>query len=135
MNKVSITGRIANDLDIRKTQSNKSILEVSVAVSRERKNEDGKYPADFINVHLWEQKAEFLNNYAKKGTTIGITGRLETNNYVNKNGQRVYQVYILAESVEILNQPKEKESDETSVDSSKFGGTNLGFEQDDLPFY
>ena len=68
MNKVSLTGRIANDIDLRKTQQGKSGLDISLAVQRERKGSDGKYPVDFIRVNAWEQRAEFLANYAHKGT-------------------------------------------------------------------
>ena len=137
MNKVQITGRIANELDIRKTQSNKSVLEISVAVNRERKDESGKYPADFIRVICWEQRAEFLNSYAKKGTLIGVSGRIETSNFVNRDGQKVYTTFITAEQVEILNQPKEESPKE---DTSMFGGSRDGLadnivEDKDLPFY
>ena len=140
MNKVTITGRIANDLEIRKTNSNKSVIDLSVAVSRERKNESGAYPVDFLRVYAWEQRADFLKNYAKKGTLIGVTGRLETSNFVNKNGQTIHQTYIQAESVEILRQPQEKkeeisEESEPAEDNGMFGGNNYGISQDELPFY
>lgn len=141
MNKILVTGRITNNLEIRKTQTNKSVVQFDLAVSRERKDDTGKYPVDYIRVNCWEQKAEFLSNYAGKGTLVGVTGRLETNSYVDKEGRKIKVTFILAESVEILRQPQEKT--ETTVDTKEtelddngiFGGNNYGFTQDELPFY
>lgn len=137
MNKTLITGRIANDLELKKTQSNKSVLHFTVAVKRDRKDSEGNYNADFIEVQCWEQKAEYLSNYAKKGTMVGVCGRLETNTYENKNGQKIKSVFIQAESVEILSQPQQKEEpvQDNQVDDSMFGGSSYGFEQEELPFY
>lgn len=140
MNKVSLTGRIANDMEIKKTKNAKSILEFNIAVSRDRKNESGTYGVDFIRVACWEQRADFLNTYASKGTLIGLTGRIETNSYVNKEGQKVTQTYIQAEQVEILRQPNEKtevkeQPKAKEPENDNFGGTSYGFEQEDLPFY
>lgn len=131
MNKVCLTGRIANDLDLRKTQSGKSVMEFGLAVRRERKDANGEYQADFIRVSVWEHNAEFLNNYAKKGTQIAVSGRISTNTYEGKNG-KVTSVFVQADGVEILAQPQ---------DSSNFGGKasksaqSVDIEPDELPFY
>lgn len=130
MNKAQLIGRISNDLEIRKTNSNKSILDINLAVKRDKEK------TDFIRVVCWEQRADYLNSYAKKGTLIAVVGRIETNTY-EKNGNKVYTTYITAEQVEILNQPKDKQVDE---DTSKFGGSrseavNSIIEPQDLPFY
>lgn len=111
MNKVSLTGRIANDLDLRKTKSNLSILSLNLAVRSNRKDDKGEYKTDFIRVRVWQQSAEYLNSYAGKGVLIGVSGRIETDSY-EKNGTTVYETYVVAEQVEILNKP----------DSSKMGG-------------
>ena len=149
MNNVNLTGRIANNLDLRKTNSNKSVLELSIAVSRDRKDQNGNYPVDFLRVYCWEQKAEFLSKYAQKGTLIGVSGRIETSSYQDKNGNRVYQTYITATNVEILKQPESKEQPKEQPQNNvqpeqvpttndnvydKFGGNSYGFDTDDLPF-
>lgn len=113
MNNVNITGRISNDFELRKTNNNKSLLELSIAVNRERKGE-----VDFFKTVLWETKADYINSYAKKGTLIGVSGKLETNSYINKDGNKVYQTYILAEKVEILRQPADKNNE----NNNNFGG-------------
>lgn len=134
MNKVSLTGRIANDIDLRKTQQGKSVLDISLAVQRERKGPDGKYPVDFIRVNAWEQRAEFLANYAHKGTMIGVTGRIETGSFTNQNGQKVNTTSIQAESVEILAQPQ-KEDNSKMAGSRADSGKSVDIGPDELPFY
>ena len=134
MNKVSLTGRIANDIDLRKTQAGKSVLDISLAVQRERKGSDGKYPVDFIRVNAWEQRAEFLANYAHKGTMIGVTGRIETWSFTNQNGQKVNTTSIQAESVEILAQPQ-KEDNYKMAGSRADSGKSVDISPDELPFY
>lgn len=136
MNKVILTGRITKDLELRKTQSNKSVIKFTIAVRKERKNENGEYGADFINVICWEQKAEYLNSYSGKGSLIGVIGRIENDSYTNKDGQKVYQTYIVAEAVEILDNINKTAHKE---DNSLFGGSrdNLAstiVNYDDLPF-
>lgn len=135
MNKVVLTGRITKDLELRKTQSNKSVLKFTIAVKKDRKNENGEYLADFINVICWEQKADYLSSYSGKGSLIGVVGRIENDSYTNRDGQKVYQTYIVAEQVEIL----ESKKTEPKEDNSMFGGSrdNLGdnfFDDDELPF-
>lgn len=130
MNIAELIGRISNDLEIRKTNSNKSILDINLAVKRDKEK------TDFIRVVCWEQRADYLNSYAKKGTLIAVVGRIETDTY-EKNGNKVYTTYITAEQVEILNQPKDKQVDE---DTNNFGGSrseavNSIVEPQDLPFY
>lgn len=145
MNSVSLTGRIANNLEIRRTQTNKSVLEISLAVNRDRKDQNGEYPADFIKVYCWEQRAEYLNNYAQKGTLIGVSGRIETSSYLDRNGNKIYQTYITANNVEILKQPESRKQPEEVVQDQhtvttndniydNFGGNSYGYSLDDLPF-
>lgn len=133
MNKISITGRITKDIDIRKTQNGRSVVELFVAVQRERKNQNGEYPVDFFKVVCWEQKAEYLNSYAKKGTLLGITGRLETNSYQNQEGKRITDTFIQAEQVEILNQPQSKDVD-SGVKSYYRDEVRTDIESEDNPW-
>lgn len=117
MNRVELTGRIANDLELKKTNSNKSVLTFNLAVA---KNKD---ITDFIKIQTWEQRAEYLNNYAFKGVLIECTGRIETSSYNDKNGNRVKDTYVVADQVSILSKP----------DTSKMG-SRVEFDEEDLPF-
>lgn len=120
MNKVSLTGRIANDLNLRKTRDGVSVLAFNLAVKRPYK----KDTTDFIKVSCFRQNADYLNQYAKKGTLIGVTGILMTNSYTNRDGNNVTSTEVAAEEVEILESKKQDMMDTT------------GFEvdEDDLPF-
>jgi len=124
VNKVSLTGRIANDLELKRTTTDKSVMEFNLAVKRDRKNASGEYPTDFIRVSAWEHNAEFLSKYARKGTMVGVTGRLETNSYDNKEGKKVTTTFITAETVEILAKPQEPKETRT-----------VDIDPDALPFY
>lgn len=126
MNKVCITGRIANDLDMRQTTNGKSVMDISVAVN------EGKNATTFIPVTVWEGSAKYLSDYAKKGTKIEVTGRIKVDSY-EQDGQKRKKVYVTAESVEILAQPQNE-------GSSKMGGSradsgrSVDIKPDDLPF-
>lgn len=96
MNKVILIGRIANDIDLRKTESNKSVVGIRLAVNRKyNKNE-----TDFISVVVWNQAAEYLNQYANKGDSISVCGAIQTRNYEGKNG-KVYITEVIADEVKI----------------------------------
>lgn len=106
MNKVELTGRIANDLEVRKTQTNKSVLNFSLAVDRGYKKEDGSKAVDFIKIQVWDQKAEYLMNYAEKGSLIGVVGSIRVDTY-QRDGQTATYYYINGEQVEIFTFKKE----------------------------
>ncbi|MGC4387595.1 single-stranded DNA-binding protein, partial [Streptococcus suis] len=72
----------------------------------------GEREADFINVVIWRQQAENLANWAKKGTLIGVTGRIQTRNYENQQGQRVYVTEVIANSFQILESRNNQQGDQ-----------------------
>lgn len=126
MNKVELTGRIANDLEIRKTQTNKSVLNFSLAVDRGYKKEDGTKAVDFIKIQVWDQKAEYLMNYAEKGSLVGVVGNLRVDTY-QREGQMVTYYFINAEQVEIFTYKKEPSELVTAAHVDPL-------EDEDLPF-
>ncbi len=88
INNVVLVGRMTRDAELRRTTSNVAVATFTLAVNRNFKNENGEREADFINVVIWRQQAENLANWAKKGALVGITGRIQTRNYENQQGQR-----------------------------------------------
>lgn len=131
MNKVCITGRIANDLDMRQTINGKSVMDISVAVD-DGKNAKGEKVASFVPVTVWNGSAEYLNNYAHKGTLISVTGRIKVDSY-ETDGQKRKKVYVTAESVEILAQPQ-NEGSSKMAGSRADSGKSVDIKPDDLPF-
>ena len=144
MNQISLTGRITRDLEVRVTSTDTHVLDFSIAVKRRKAKED---KADFIDVQCWRQSADFLSQYATKGTTIGVIGELRVDKYTDKEGNDRKKIYVLADSVEIISQPKDRkptaEQDNREFGNSikgtpyeeKFGYVNDVVDESDLPFY
>ena len=95
INIVAITGRLAADPEVRSTQSGTAVCSVCVAVDGFGKDA----PASFVDVVAWDKKAEFIGHYFKKGQEIAISGRLQTRNYEDKNGNKRKAVEVVAETV------------------------------------
>ena len=114
INNVVLVGRLTKDVEIRKTQSGLSVASFTVAcdrrLSQEQKN-NNEQSADFINCVAWRGSADFLGNYAHKGDTVGVEGRIQTRSD-DRDGQKVYVTEIIANSVSILhsNQPRQAQA-------------------------
>ena len=78
INNVVLVGRMTRDAELRYTPSNVAVATFTLAVNRTFKSQNGEREADFINVVMWRQQAENLANWAKKGSLIGVTGRMQT---------------------------------------------------------
>lgn len=104
MNKVELVGRLTRDPEVRYTQGENAsaIARFSVAVNRRFKNNEGNYDADFINCVAFGKSAEFIEKYFKKGMAIGISGRIQTGNYTNKDGVKVYTTDVVVEEAEFV---------------------------------
>ena len=92
MNKVCLNGRICQDLELRETGENK-YTRFSLAVNRRVTKEDGTRDADFINCVSWNKTAEVMVEHLKKGSLIGIEGRIQTGSYENDKGDKVYTAH------------------------------------------
>lgn len=115
INSVVLVGRLTKDIELRRTQSGLSVAAFTVACDRrlsaEQKN-SGTQSADFINCVAWRGSADFLGNYAHKGDTVGVEGRLQTRSY-DRDGQRVYVVEVLANSVNLLHSTQTRQQEQT----------------------
>ena len=108
LNSIVLVGRLTKDPELRYTPSNQAVATFTLAVNRNFKSQSGEREADFINCVIWRQQAENLANWAKKGALIGITGRIQTRNYENQQGQRVYVTEVVAENFQLLESQKER---------------------------
>ncbi|MGT2896276.1 single-stranded DNA-binding protein [Streptococcus phage Javan174] len=102
INNVVLVGRMIADAELRYTPSNVAKASFTLAVNRLFKNQNGEREADFIRCVIWKQSAENLANWAKKGALIGITGSIQTRNYENQQGQRVYVTEVMASGFQLL---------------------------------
>lgn len=105
INRVVLVGRLTRDPELRVSQSNVAVTNFNLAVNRPFTDKNGERGADFINCVTFRKQAENVNQYVKKGSLVGIDGRLQTRNYENKEGQRVYVTEVVCESVQFL-EPK-----------------------------
>lgn len=119
MNTINLTGRLTKDVELKQTQTGKTVTTSSIAVKRPMT----KDTTDFFSVVFWEQKANFLAQYAKKGSRIGVNGYLTARKYTDKNGAERTAFEINATDVELL---ESKESEPTQM-------TQLQ-EDEELPF-
>ena len=88
MNTVMLVGRLAQDIEVKTTETGKEVTRVSLAVNRSFKNPDGIYEVDFIDCVLWDGLAKNIDEYCKKGDTGGIRGRLQVSHYEKDDVKR-----------------------------------------------
>jgi single-strand binding protein len=116
MNKAILIGRLTRDPEVRYSQSDSSmaIARFSLAVDRRYKKQGDETTADFFNCTAFGKQGEFVEKYLKKGTKIVVTGRIQNDNYTNKDGQKVYSVQIMVEEIEFAESKASAQSNEGS---------------------
>ncbi|MDN6543109.1 MAG: single-stranded DNA-binding protein, partial [Lentilactobacillus parabuchneri] len=102
LNRAVLTGRLTRDVDLRYTQSGTAVGSFSLAVDRQFTNQQGEREADFINCVIWRKSAENFANFVHKGSLVGIDGRIQTRNYENAQGQRIYVTEVVVENFALL---------------------------------
>ena len=124
MNKVILMGNLTRDPEIRYTQSENSlaIARFSIAVNR-RFARQGETDVDFFNCTAFGRQAEFVEKYFKQGSRMLLSGRVQNDNYTNKNGERVYSVQIIAEEIEFAERKSTADANAAAAASqNNFGG-------------
>lgn len=122
MNRVVLVGRLTKDPELRYTPNGVAVATFTLAVNRPFNNQNGEREADFINIVVWRKPAENVANYLKKGSLAGVDGRINTRNYENNEGRRVYVTEVTAESVQFL----EPKGSGGGNGGSQGGGNNQG---------
>lgn len=146
INNVTLVGRLTAKPELKFTPANKAVASFTLAVNRQFKTQDGKREADFINCIVWGQSAENLANWNDKGSLIGVVGRIQTRNYENQQGQRVYVTEVLVGSWQKLEfgqnqgnnqgqQAPQQQAPTTGYNQNPFGNTSpMDISESDLPF-
>lgn len=120
MNKVILTGRLANDPETKQTEQS-TIAKYRLAVDRRFKKE-GEQTADFISCVAFGKSAEFVDKYLLKGMKIAIVGRIQTGSYTKDDGQKVYTTDVIVEEHEFCESKAPQggsEADTTSPSSAE----------------
>lgn len=103
MNKIILLGRLVKDPELRHTENGDKIYtKFTIAVQRNFKLPDGIREADFIPIKVWGKKAEVIVKHMRKGSLITLSGRLKTGSYEDKDGNRRYNVEVVAEDFKFL---------------------------------
>ena len=139
MNRFVGVGRLTKDVSLNYTQNGKAVANYTVAINRPFKNQQGENEADFINGVVWGKGAENLANYMKKGSQIGIDGRLQTRTYENNNGQTVFVTEVVADSVQFLESKGSQQTQQQSQQPQQHqtfdqAGEGVDISDQDLPF-
>lgn len=100
MNKAILMGRITKELELKQTASQIPYIQFTLAVDRKFKDANGQRQTDFISCVAWRQTATFINQYFKKGSKILACGEIQTRNYDDKNGNKVYVTEVLVDEVD-----------------------------------
>ncbi|CAK8054851.1 single-stranded DNA-binding protein [Eupransor demetentiae] len=125
INRVVLIGRLTRDVELRYTQSGVAVGTFSLAVNRQFTNSNGDREADFINCVIWRKSAENFANFTGKGALVAVEGRLQTRNYENSAGQRVYVTEVVVDNFSLLESKSESERRRAQNGSSN-GGNDFG---------
>ena len=139
MNTVIMIGRLTKDPELRYIASTgDAVTRFAMAVDRPFAKKDDKVTADFFNVVVWGKRAETCVNYLAKGRMVAIRGRLQNNNYTDKDGVKRYSVEIIAEEVKFIDYgDKKQQGNQDNQGSNDFEGMDEeGYRavNDDVPF-
>ena len=137
MNTVTLIGRLTRDPELRYISSTgNAVARFAIAVNRPFAKKDAEVTADFFNIVVWGKRAETCANYLKKGLQVAIQGRIQNNNYTDKNGVKQYSVEIVAENVEFIDWGDKKgqgnQSNDSFDDIDEVGYRAI--QDDDVPF-
>ena len=105
INRVVLVGRLTKDPEFRTTQSGVDVATFTLAVNRNFTNAQGEREPDFTNIVVFRKQAHNVNNYLSKGKLAGVDGRIQSRNYENQEGRRIFVTEVVADSVQFL-EPK-----------------------------
>ena len=108
LNQVVLVGRIVFDLELKKNDSGKKYLNLTLAIPRSFKNMEGNYDTDFIRCVVWDNIAENTTLYCHKGDIVGLKGRLQSRTLEKKDKKETI-MEVIGEKVTFLTSSKVKE--------------------------
>lgn len=119
INNVVLVGRLTKECDLRYTSSGVAVATFNLAVNRNFVGQSGAREADFISCVIWRKLAETFATYTKKGSLVGIVGRLQTRNYENQNGQRVYVTEVIVEQIQFLDSKSPSDTKQKQIQNQQ----------------
>lgn len=98
LNKIIIMGRLTRDPELRRTGSGTAVTSFSLAVDRDFKSQNGEKETDFIDVVAWRSTAEFVSKYFTKGRMAVVEGRLQMEDWTDKDGNKRRSFKVVVEN-------------------------------------
>lgn len=139
MNRIVLVGRLTRDPELRRTNSDTSVASFTLAVDDRMKDANGQKTTTFIGVTVWNQQADNVAKFCRKGSLVGVDGRIRQRTYERRDGTKASVIEVIADSITFL-EPKSKEIpneeiplDEPAHDENKNLDT-IDVTDDDLPF-
>ena len=156
LNRIILIGRLAQDPELRYTQSGTAVASFALAVERQRPNQAGERETDFINIVAWQKLGELSAQYLRKGRMAAVEGRLQIRQYENREGQKVRVAEVVADNVRFLDRggdpsasdptgaprasenagPRKPQAPAQRYQDDPFAddGNTVDYAEDDLPF-
>ena len=119
INRTVLVGRLTKDPELRYTSSNIAFVKFTLAVNRTFAGPTGEREADFIQCVVWRKQAENLARFVKKGSLLGLEGRIQTGSYDDKEGIRKYTTEVVCDSVQFL-EPKNQDSESRNYEPQEY---------------
>ena len=124
LNKAILGGRLVSDPELKTTQNGINVTTFTIAVNRKKSSQTGT-TADFINVTVWRQTADFVCRYFKKGSSICVTGSIQTRNWTDNSGNKKYATEVVADEVYFVDSKNDNaDFSGSSVQQDKNGSNN-----------
>ena len=110
LNQVVLVGRIVRNPELRETESNEKVTNITVAVPRAFKNVNGEYETDFVPCIVWRGVAENVVEYCEKGDLVGVKGRIQSR-VIEKEEEKRYVIEVIAEKITFLSSKRTEEAE------------------------
>ncbi|MBF7139905.1 single-stranded DNA-binding protein [Pediococcus pentosaceus] len=124
INRAVLVGRLTNGPELKYTGSGVAVATFTVAVNRQFTNSQGEREADFIRCQMWRKAAENFCNFTRKGSLVGIDGRIQTRSYDNQQGTRVYVTEVVAENFSLLESKNSNQNEQFEQNRPQNKGQN-----------
>ena len=142
INRVILVGRLTKDPEYRQTPNGVSVATFTLAVNRTFTNSQGEREADFINVVVFRKQAENVSKYLSKGSLAGVDGRIQSRNYENNEGRRVFVTEVVADNVQFMdskgsnqqNSQYQQQRGKAPAGNNPFANDNDDISESELPF-
>ncbi|MEK4713443.1 single-stranded DNA-binding protein [Sporosarcina sp. FSL K6-5500] len=126
INRVVLVGRLTKDPELKYTQTGIAVTRFTLAVNRAFQSASGEREADFVSCVAWRKQAENVANFLKKGSLVGVDGRIQTGSFEGQDGKRVYTTEVVADSTQFLEPRKATGGNSSGIDN---GASHQGTQQ------